>query len=612
MKMEKPEKNYLKYIYIITGVFIFCFLVFYVIFGESYFNQNNARINKINQFEITGTYQSIGDDTVYNFDDYSDIEAGKDGVIITGMFNGYLKCADDLIVFVSNMQISIYANDNLIYESKDEEITRYDIVSIRKSIEDGAEIRIELIPLQGIYYTYTYQNFFENLYIGDTYALTLMKVKNNLPLIIFCIIIMISGLITIVEFYILKHLKEPILPSTLSCGALMFVSGFCASIDYDFITLLFPNYYIISILDTLSELLICQFLLTYLHHFIVSQKRKVMAEQLIVIWSCAIIFYYPIKYITGASKLFINGYYIVLIIILFVLMSSLIIWDHKKIDSVNNRKVIWSINAFFVSLIVELIHYAVSGYFFIYAFIVGVFLFCVLQLYVVIDATHEKIRGALMAEKLEKEATMQLIKNKELEKELEKSKTAVMLSQIRPHFLYNALGVIRVLIGKEPKVAKKAIENFTFYLRANMDALTDDDFIMFNKELDHVKSYLYIEQLRFGEELKICYDIKADNFLIPPLSLQTIVENAVKHGIHPKRNGGTVTIKTLETSSQIIIIVEDDGVGFDVTTLKDNDTEHIGVVNTRKRIEELCKGTFVIESTYGMGTKVTIMLPKEI
>ncbi len=186
MKKEKPEKNYLKYIYIITGVFIFCFLVFCVIFGESYFNLNKARIGKINQFEISGTYQSIGDDTVYNFDDYSDIEAGKDGVIITGIFNGYNKSTDDLIVFVSNMQINIYANDNLIYVSKDEEITRYDIVPIRKSIEDGAEIRIELIPLQGIYYTYTYQDFFENLYIGDTYVFTLMKVKNNVPLIIFC------------------------------------------------------------------------------------------------------------------------------------------------------------------------------------------------------------------------------------------------------------------------------------------------------------------------------------------------------------------------------------------------------------------------------------------
>jgi sensor histidine kinase YesM len=185
-----------------------------------------------------------------------------------------------------------------------------------------------------------------------------------------------------------------------------------------------------------------------------------------------------------------------------------------------------------------------------------------------------------------------------------------MISQIQPHFLYNALNTIKYLIKKDPKTAEGAVVKFSNYLRSNMDSLTQKEPIPFEKELDHVKNYVDIEQLRFGERLKIEYDIQVVDFTIPPLTLQPIVENAIKHGVNQRPEGGTVTIKTDETKSYVIIIVEDNGVGFDINEKKNDGRSHVGIQNIRKRLEEIMGAFIEIKSEVGTGTTVTIKIPK--
>lgn len=206
------------------------------------------------------------------------------------------------------------------------------------------------------------------------------------------------------------------------------------------------------------------------------------------------------------------------------------------------------------------------------------------------------------------------LKTAEIEKELEIANTSLMISQIQPHFLYNALNTIKYLIKRDPKAAEKAVISFSRYLRGNMDSITQKAPIPFADELEHTKHYCDIELLRFGDKLNIVYDTPVTEFSLPALSVQPIVENAIKHGVTKKTDGGTVTVTTGENEKHYIITVKDDGVGFDVQNpdLKPSETHaHIGINNVRERLENMVNAKFIIESQIGVGTCVTIKIPKK-
>ena len=200
------------------------------------------------------------------------------------------------------------------------------------------------------------------------------------------------------------------------------------------------------------------------------------------------------------------------------------------------------------------------------------------------------------------------LRHHKLQAELEKSRTAITLSQIQPHFLYNSLGAIRELCRQDPEEAREALGIFVTYLRGNMDALKSQRPIHFSKELEHIRTYLYLEQMRFGDDLKVEYDIQDLDFFLPPLTVQPLVENAVKHGICGKEEGGTVTLQTYRHKNQIIITVTDTGAGFDPTRLAAK--EHVGVSGVRFRVETLSRGKLHLESHPGEGTTAIITLPE--
>ena len=209
---------------------------------------------------------------------------------------------------------------------------------------------------------------------------------------------------------------------------------------------------------------------------------------------------------------------------------------------------------------------------------------------------------------LQQEQEKQLI---EKEQELSDSRIKVMVSQIQPHFLYNTLNSIYHLCEKDSGMAQQAISDFSDYLRMNLKSLDHTDPIPFKEELRHVKTYLHLEKMRFEEDLRVEYDIGADDFMLPALTIQPLVENAVKHGIIPKKGGGTVTLATREESDCYRIIIADDGVGFVPGIKKEDGKSHVGIRNVRQRLREMCRAELDIESALGKGTKTTITLPKE-
>ena len=199
----------------------------------------------------------------------------------------------------------------------------------------------------------------------------------------------------------------------------------------------------------------------------------------------------------------------------------------------------------------------------------------------------------------------------EQEKRQTELQTAVMLSQIRPHFLYNALTAIRNLCKTDPAGAYLALGDFSGYLRTNMDTLGSGRMTSFEKELEHIKTYLALEQMRFGEELTVEYDIRYREFSLPSLTVQPIVENAVRHGATMNEDGGRITIRSRKTPEGAAITVTDNGPGFDPSLPPSDGRNHIGLKNVRDILAATGSGELVIDSVPGSGTTVTIRIWEE-
>lgn len=209
---------------------------------------------------------------------------------------------------------------------------------------------------------------------------------------------------------------------------------------------------------------------------------------------------------------------------------------------------------------------------------------------------------------------LNIAKNDELSKIQEKNKEAqikIMMSQIRPHFMYNTLSSISTLIPMDPEKAQRSLDAFTEYLRRNLSSLTDTRLIPFEDELKHIDTYLSLEKMRFGDRINAIYNVYNTDFRVPALSIQPIVENSVKHGILKKIEGGTIRINVYQRGMSHVVEIIDDGVGFDTDDVSLKNYEHVGLKNIKYRLETMCNGEMQIESELGKGTKVAVIFAKQ-
>lgn len=197
------------------------------------------------------------------------------------------------------------------------------------------------------------------------------------------------------------------------------------------------------------------------------------------------------------------------------------------------------------------------------------------------------------------------------ELELQNARAVLVLSQIQPHFLFNSLAVVMDLCDTNPQEAKAALQELSDYLHFKITAMSSSYLVSFDEDIEFVQNYLKLEKRRFGDRLTVEYDIQATDFRIPLLTLQPLVENAVRHGISKRPEGGTIRITTRELEDSYSILVEDNGVGFDTTKAPDDSREHIGLSNVRTRLVALCRGSLTVHSIPGQGTTVEIRIKKE-
>ena len=189
-----------------------------------------------------------------------------------------------------------------------------------------------------------------------------------------------------------------------------------------------------------------------------------------------------------------------------------------------------------------------------------------------------------------------------------KQRASIMVLEMRPHFICNTMMSIYYLCDQDPKKAQQVTLDFTEYLRRNFTAITKEGTIPFSEELEHTHAYLAVEKARFEDQLFVEFDAPCTVFRIPPLTLQPIVENAVKHGLSPELGPLTIRVVTRERDGGSEVVVEDNGPGF---APSDDDEPHIALKNIRERLN-MMGGRMTVEQRGEGGTRVAVWVPIKI
>jgi len=201
---------------------------------------------------------------------------------------------------------------------------------------------------------------------------------------------------------------------------------------------------------------------------------------------------------------------------------------------------------------------------------------------------------------------------------LARAEIRALRAQISPHFIYNTLGAIGSFVRTDPDRARELLLEFAEFTRYSFRQY--GDFTTLAEELGNIERYLLIERARFGERLQVTLLIAPEVLpvAVPFLTLQPLVENAVRHGLAGKTGVGTISIRAEDAGAQCLITVEDDGVGMDPARLRDltgvdgDGREHVGLGNVDDRLRSVFGDDYglVVETALGAGTKVSLRIPK--
>lgn len=204
----------------------------------------------------------------------------------------------------------------------------------------------------------------------------------------------------------------------------------------------------------------------------------------------------------------------------------------------------------------------------------------------------------------------------EREREMAEERLSLYQSQIQPHFIYNSLTTLRSYLP-EGSEARELLNHFTRFLRGSADLLTEAECVPAKREFQMVTDYLSVEKRRFGDQLKVINELQDDDFMIPPFTIQSLVENAIRYGIRERDDGrGTLTLRSYLGNDVHVVEVIDDGVGFDAERVMNEELlsdadgrRHTGLSHLKKRLAYMCDATIEITSTIGAGSSVRVSIP---
>jgi two-component sensor histidine kinase len=199
----------------------------------------------------------------------------------------------------------------------------------------------------------------------------------------------------------------------------------------------------------------------------------------------------------------------------------------------------------------------------------------------------------------------------ELETRLTQANLQTLKMQLQPHFLFNSLNAVSSLIHENPDAADDMVGSLSQFLRTTLDVSSENE-VSLRRELEFVECYLEIQQVRFGERLRILRQIDpmAMDAMVPPLILQPLVENAIRYGIEPRETGGSVTIRAAREGEVLRLQISDDGMGFKDGQMPGSGIG-VGLSNTKTRLQELYgpKHRFILTANQPNGACVNIEIP---
>lgn len=520
--------------------------------------------------------------------------------VIEGKLSKPIGAEDKLIISAMDVWFVLESDGEVIATNRRDSVEQkaktpgYSILYIDgKTIADSKKLSLSVsYP----YHVFSSKNFsdFIDMYIGDEATVYELLFQHKTLTILFCILLCFFGLFA---FPIAGIVLGKIDFRYLSFAVMCFFAGlFILSQSLSGYTPLWiRNPVTCMALCTATNYLLAISALVFIKVSLEHRIHKIIGNTLIAVYALLVIGCITL-HLTGISDMYTTKPFSLLFAVVFAVVLTVC-----HLREVSGNKEALLVSAAWLPIVIGLLLDTVNefvAFSTLPIFEIGVSLTLINQIVILIIDLRRRYKES--------------IRYQQMQKELYEAKVSLMVSQIQPHFLYNSLTSIAMMCTKDPKVARDATINFADYLRGNMNSLKEKNPVPFERELEHLKKYLMLEKMRFGDMLRIEYDIKTKDFSIPQLSVQPLVENAVKHGVGMKEDGGTVTIATDETEESYRVIISDDGVGFDTQApKKDDGRSHVGMENVRQRLKEMMGAEVVIESTIGVGTKATIIIPKK-
>ena len=532
--------------------------------------------------------------------EYSQQSSFDGDLILRGQFAEELLEGAEMNFYLNHIGVAIYLNGEMIYESSYENYPEMcgsawaTWVVPALTSDDVIEIRLHNPHSYGN--GNAYNEFLDSILMSRSVALKAYYDRQSMPYRIFCVFILVVSIAFIGTAigYAFLHLPNSTLLTKL--GIMSLLMGLYMYFDAKDIALrsyqLVLNTYVRQI-----SIILGSFMFVAAIKELLDGKRKKIATITVYVLALADFVFLALS-LSGVMQIYDTGIYWAIIQgIISLLLIVICILEIKKAEK-SKKIMLFSAVALLAVLIAELINARLSWW------QSGI---CIKLVFGVLFVLHLVRAVKLMAVNYQAS-----IRARKLEQELKENQITLAMSQIKPHFVYNALNSIYHLCDKDVGMAQQAISDFSDYLRSSLSAVERTTQVSFEEELKHVKTYLSLEQLRFGNDLKVEYHIDTTQFMIPAMSVQPLVENAVKHGICQKEEGGgTLNLTVRESQEYYDITVTDDGVGFiPENEYKDQGT-HVGIKNVRQRLELMCDGTLEITSEPGKGTTARIRIPKE-
>ncbi len=587
----------LTYAAVAVGIFLVCFV--YKLENRYLCPSSDLeRVRILGQYRIgeSGELKELTPDTLFT-------DFATETIYIYGRFDRDIPKNTEMIFCIANIGAEVYLNgsslfcsgynEELAYISKSEGFLWKTFISQGITTTDNLEIRLRHI------YPFAAKRdvkaFIENIYIGYEAALfTMLTEKYALNMLIGIVILSLGlGISIVVIVMMIKKANDMARYAYLALSLISF--GLYLWLYLEIASFYTHSPIMNNIMAIVSVALIPATASRYIASYFGKATCRVMHCFFYVSVICICLL--PLTLLTKSIDIYDTEYFFSSYAGIFS-VAILLCLLYERFVLKNKTSIFFTTAMGFMALcgIIEMLNFffnfqAPSTY-----LAIGFISFIVVLIAQMIHSMH---KGMLA------EADAARFKN-----ELLQNRITILLSQIGPHFLFNSLEAIIALCDTDPQAAKHSARVFAKYLRNNIESISQTVMIPFEKELEHIRQYVFLETMRYGDDVRVEYDIRTQDFLLPTLTIEPLVENAIHHGIMKRKGGGTVTISTYEAQSAYVISVNDNGAGFNANSINNDDREHIGIKNVKNRLAAQCGGSLLIESRAGIGTTVTVTIPK--